>query len=147
MAQQSFVLLHMKVYTLPMSESTHIDSVLGFAGQPADNAARFVDWISTLQGSELRGVRYAVFGCGNSDWTQTYQRVPTLIDEKLQQSGGECLLPRGAGDSSKGDFFDIFDQFTRNLWATLTKVRTSSLTYLIPFTWLFDWSGLLDCTL
>ncbi|KAF8829479.1 hypothetical protein HHX47_DHR3000960 [Lentinula edodes] len=94
-------------------------------GQPADNAARFVDWISTLQGSELRGVRYAVFGCGNSDWTQTYQRVPTLIDEKLQQSGGECLLPRGAGDSSKGDFFDIFDQFTRNLWATLTKVYST----------------------
>ncbi|KAJ3896345.1 fatty acid hydroxylase [Lentinula edodes] len=108
-----------------LTDGPTIICTASYEGQPADNAARFVDWISTLQGSELRGVRYAVFGCGNSDWTQTYQRVPTLIDEKLQKSGGECLLPRGAGDSSKGDFFDIFDQFTRNLWATLTKVYST----------------------
>jgi len=28
-------------------------------------------------------VRYAVFGCGNSDWAATYQSIPRFIDEQL----------------------------------------------------------------
>ncbi|KAJ3826077.1 fatty acid hydroxylase [Lentinula raphanica] len=96
-----------------------------YEGQPADNATRFVDWLLTLEGDHLRGVRYAVFGCGNSDWTLTYQRIPILIDDILKQRGGERLLPRGVGDSSKGEFFDVFDRFTSDLWSTLSKVYST----------------------
>jgi cytochrome P450/NADPH-cytochrome P450 reductase len=37
-----------------------------YEGQPPDNAAHFVNWLSSLKGgTKLQGVRYAVFGCGN----------------------------------------------------------------------------------
>ncbi|KAJ7870739.1 fatty acid hydroxylase [Mycena olivaceomarginata] len=73
-----------------------------FEGQPADNAAQFVDWLRHMEGTQLTGVRFAVFGCGNSDWTSTFQAIPTLY-------------------ASKGDFFQVFQDFTLKLWNTLTK--------------------------
>ncbi|KAE9403346.1 cytochrome P450 [Gymnopus androsaceus JB14] len=97
-----------------------------YEGQPADNAARFVDWMTALKDDEeFKGVRYAVFGCGNSDWAQTYQRIPTLVDTTLERRGAERLLARGAGDSGQGNFFEIFDQFVSDLWTTLTKVYST----------------------
>ena len=37
-----------------------------YEGQPPDNAAHFVAWLSGLKGGvALQGVKYAVFGCGN----------------------------------------------------------------------------------
>ena len=35
-----------------------------YDGQPSDNAAEFVAWLSTLEQGSLAGVKYAVFGCG-----------------------------------------------------------------------------------
>lgn len=36
-----------------------------YEGEPPDNAAHFVEWLRSLTGSELKGVQYAVFGCGH----------------------------------------------------------------------------------
>jgi cytochrome P450/NADPH-cytochrome P450 reductase len=91
-------------------------------GQPADNAAQFVDWLRHIEGNQLAGVRFAVFGCGNSDWTATFQAIPALCDDLFEKSGARRLMVRGAGDASKGDFFQLFDEFTGRLWETLTKV-------------------------
>jgi sulfite reductase alpha subunit-like flavoprotein len=38
---------------------------LGYEGQPPDNAAHFVEWLQKLESNKLKGVNYAVFGCGN----------------------------------------------------------------------------------
>ncbi|KAJ6481192.1 fatty acid hydroxylase [Mycena vulgaris] len=92
-----------------------------FEGQPADNAAQFVDWLRHIEGQELAGVRFAVFGCGNSDWTATFQAIPTLCDELFEKHGAQRLLPRGSGDASKGEFFQVFDEFAVKLWGALTK--------------------------
>ncbi|KAJ7851068.1 fatty acid hydroxylase [Mycena olivaceomarginata] len=92
-----------------------------FEGQPADNAAQFVDWLRHMEGTQLTGVRFAVFGCGNSDWTSTFQAIPTLCDDLFEKNGAHRLLARGAGDASKGDFFQVFQDFTLKLWNTLTK--------------------------
>ncbi|KAJ7910393.1 fatty acid hydroxylase [Mycena leptocephala] len=92
-----------------------------FEGQPADNAAQFVDWLRHIEGNQLAGVRFAVFGCGNSDWTATFQAIPALCDDLFEKSGARRLMVRGAGDASKGDFFQLFDEFTGRLWETLTK--------------------------
>ncbi|KAF7980075.1 hypothetical protein HWV62_39868 [Athelia sp. TMB] len=92
-----------------------------FEGEPADNATKFVDWLQHLEGTELAGVRYSVFGCGNRDWVQTYQRIPTLCDTLLAERGGHRLLERGAGDASAANFFESFDEFEEKLWAALSK--------------------------
>jgi cytochrome P450/NADPH-cytochrome P450 reductase len=35
-----------------------------YDGSPPDNAREFVTWLQSLEGKELEGVSYAVFGCG-----------------------------------------------------------------------------------
>ncbi|KAJ7620489.1 fatty acid hydroxylase [Mycena polygramma] len=94
-----------------------------FEGEPADNAARFVDWLRHLDASSapLANVRFAVFGCGNSDWTATYQKIPKLCDELFVTHGAQRLVPRGAGDAGAGDFFQKFEEFEAGLWQTLSE--------------------------
>ncbi|KAK0481963.1 fatty acid hydroxylase [Armillaria luteobubalina] len=92
-----------------------------FEGEPADNATRFVDWVSNFQEDELQGVSFTVFGCGNSDWVQTYQKIPKLCDELIEKHGGRRLLERGEGDASLGNFFQVFDEYQGKLWKTLSK--------------------------
>ncbi|KAJ7708609.1 fatty acid hydroxylase [Mycena metata] len=94
-----------------------------FEGEPADNAARFVDWLRHLDesNSEFTGVRFAVFGCGNSDWTATFQKIPILCDELFEKHGGKRLVERGSGDAGAGDFFQRWDEFEAGLWRTLEE--------------------------
>ncbi|KAK1223348.1 hypothetical protein PQX77_013780 [Marasmius sp. AFHP31] len=92
-----------------------------YEGEPADNASRFVDWLSNLQEDELKGVKYAVFGSGNSDWVATYHRIPKLCDDVMEKRGATRLVARGEGDSGKAEFFEIFDEFVTGLWGCLTK--------------------------
>jgi cytochrome P450 / NADPH-cytochrome P450 reductase len=93
-----------------------------FEGQPADNAAHFVEWLSTINANELAGVSYAVFGCGNRDWVATYQRIPTLCDSVISERGGKRLVARGEGDAGSAEFFETFDAWAAGLWKELAEV-------------------------
>ena len=73
-------------------------------------------------GSPLSKVKFAVFGCGNHDWTHTYQKVPRLLDHLLEGCGAVRLLPRGEADAGSDAFFDAFDTWENDLWSTLFKV-------------------------
>ena len=72
-----------------------------YNGVAPDNATQFVNWLSSgdLPKDAFAKVRYAVFGCGNSDWAATYQSVPRLIDEQLAAHGGRSVYARGEGDA------------------------------------------------
>ncbi|MGO4711395.1 bifunctional cytochrome P450/NADPH--P450 reductase [Bradyrhizobium sp. 2TAF24] len=71
-----------------------------YNGAPPDNATEFVKWISgDLAPDAFANVRYAVFGCGNSDWLATYQSIPRLIDERLAAHGANRACQRGEGDA------------------------------------------------
>lgn len=37
-----------------------------YEGQPPDNAARYIEWLTQCGDDEVTGVEYAVFGCGHS---------------------------------------------------------------------------------
>ncbi|MFB9262107.1 bifunctional cytochrome P450/NADPH--P450 reductase [Bradyrhizobium erythrophlei] len=81
-----------------------------YNGAPPDNATQFVKWLeSDLPKDAFSKVRYAVFGCGNSDWAATYQSVPRLIDEKLTAHGARAVYPRGEGDARS----DLDGQFQK----------------------------------
>ncbi|KAH9932778.1 fatty acid hydroxylase [Epithele typhae] len=91
-----------------------------FEGQPADNAKHFVEWLENVNApTGFVGVQFAVFGCGNRDWTVTYQRIPTLIDRVLAEHGATRLAARGEGDASGPEFFDSFDQWEKATWKAL----------------------------
>jgi cytochrome P450/NADPH-cytochrome P450 reductase len=71
-----------------------------YNGAPPDNATQFVKWLhGDLSKDAFSKVRYAVFGCGNSDWTATYQSVPRFIDEQLRAHGARSVYARGEGDA------------------------------------------------
>ncbi|EKM50262.1 uncharacterized protein PHACADRAFT_213993 [Phanerochaete carnosa HHB-10118-sp] len=90
-----------------------------YEGQPADNAAHFVEWLSNLKDRELLKASYAVFGSGNHDWALTYQRIPTLCDDLLSERGGKRIIPRGEGDAGSGEFFEAFEKWETALWEAL----------------------------
>ncbi|MFG3280641.1 cytochrome P450 [Streptomyces sp. NPDC048111] len=85
-----------------------------YNGQPTDDAARFVRWAEEAGPGAAEGVPFAVLGVGDRNWAATYQRVPTLIDDRLAALGGERLLPRAAADAS-GELTGAVGEFTREL--------------------------------
>ena len=82
-----------------------------YNGAAPDNATQFVQWLgSELPRDAFANLRYAVFGCGNSDWAATYQSIPRFIDEQLAAHGGKSVYARGEGDARS----DLDGQF--ELW-------------------------------
>ena len=63
-----------------------------------------------------------MFGCGNRDWSQTYQRIPTLCDKLLEDRGATRLFERGQGDAGAADFFGVFEDWENDLWKTICEV-------------------------
>ncbi|OAH55736.1 NADPH--cytochrome reductase [Domibacillus aminovorans] len=91
-----------------------------YNGKAPDNAAGFVEWIGQVEAGEFRGVKYAVFGCGNRNWASTYQRIPQLIDEQIAVKGAKRIVPIGEGDAND-DFEAQLDHWHDRLWTDLMK--------------------------
>lgn len=102
-----------------------------YEGLPTDDAARFVAWLQSLkqesEDKKLEGVKYAVFGCGHSDWASTFQKIPTSVDDILPSLGAERIADRGLSDVSKQDTFGDFETWTSGkLWPALGPYLSSS---------------------
>jgi len=92
-----------------------------YNGAPPDNATQFVKWLGgALPKDAFAKVRYAVFGCGNSDWAATYQSVPRFIDEQLAARGARAVYPRGEGDA-RGDLDGQFQKWFPEAAKVATK--------------------------
>ena len=89
-----------------------------YEGQPPDNARQFVPTVEALPEGALKGLRFAVFGCGNRQWARTYQAIPKRIDAALAKAGAQRFAERGETDSG-GDFFGAFDEWYATLWPQL----------------------------
>ncbi|KAK3943363.1 cytochrome P450 [Diplogelasinospora grovesii] len=106
---------------LPADGQPLVVITASYEGQPPDNAARFVAWLSGQKSEDaFTGVRYAVFGCGHIDWATTFQRIPTLVDDTLSEHGATRVTERGSSDVSKRDTFGDFSKWTtEKLWPAL----------------------------
>ena len=91
-----------------------------YEGQPPDNARQFTTWLEAQAPGALKGVRYAVFGCGNRQWARTYQAVPKRFDAALEGAGATRIKERGETDAG-GDFFGAFDEWYGALWGDLGR--------------------------
>lgn len=91
-----------------------------YEGQPADNAAHFVNWVGTLKENEMKEVSYAVFGCGHRDWAKTFHRIPKYLDNTLEKRGATRLVEMGGTDAARGDIFTDFETWEDQvLWPAL----------------------------
>ncbi|MBK5481486.1 cytochrome P450 [Peribacillus sp. TH16] len=97
-----------------------------YNGNPPDNANDFVSWLKESQDGTLDGVHYAIFGCGDRNWANTYQRIPTFIDEQLEQKGANRLSETGYGDASD-DFEGDYEKWTEALWPKLAQTLNIEL--------------------
>ncbi|MGW1837390.1 bifunctional cytochrome P450/NADPH--P450 reductase [Streptomyces sp. NPDC002067] len=95
-----------------------IITAASYNGRPTDDAAKFVHWLETAGPGAADGVTYAVLGVGDRNWSATYQRVPTLIDDRLAALGGTRLLERAAADAA-GDLSGTVTAFTGALRTAL----------------------------
>ncbi|MFH7334821.1 bifunctional cytochrome P450/NADPH--P450 reductase [Streptomyces sp. KHY 26] len=91
-----------------------------YNGRPTDDAAEFVRRLETAAPGTADGVTYAVLGVGDRNWSATYQRIPTLIDDRLAALGATRLLPRGEVDAS-ADMSGSVKNFTAALRTVLLE--------------------------
>ena len=92
-----------------------------YNGAPPDNATQFVKWLgSELPKDAFAKVRYAVFGCGNSDWAATYQSIPRVLDDQLAAHGARNVYVRGEGDA-RSDLDGQFESWFAKLAPLATK--------------------------
>ena len=90
-----------------------------YDGRPTEDSKKFVSWLeSRAKESDLHGVTYAVLGAGNTDWAETYQRIPKFIDKQLETLGASQLVPLGEVNM-KGDTFGAFDEWLERVWNCL----------------------------
>ncbi|WP_074433113.1 cytochrome P450 [Neobacillus dielmonensis] len=91
-----------------------------YNGKPPKNARKFVKWLQENDDIDLSGLRYTVFGCGDTNWASTYQNIPNLIDEKFAEKGALRIAPKGQGDASS-DFDRQVEDWNEQLWPTVIE--------------------------
>ncbi|MEM7213449.1 MAG: cytochrome P450, partial [Pseudomonadota bacterium] len=89
-----------------------------YNGQPPDNAAKFIDWLGAAEPGAAEGVRYALLGCGHSDWAATFQATPRRIDEGLERIGAQSISPRCEVDA-RDDIDDQFQNWIGGIWPVI----------------------------
>ncbi|CAH0054539.1 unnamed protein product [Clonostachys solani] len=83
-------------------------------GDPSHNAIEFVSHVTTLRSSPLSHLRYAAFGCGNSNY-RYFNKAIDDIASSMDRCGAYCLVPTGKGDeasqSTQEDFLEWKEGF------------------------------------
>ncbi|KAL7554490.1 hypothetical protein ACHAWF_018524 [Thalassiosira exigua] len=73
---------------LPCTDCPVVIVTSTYNGTPPDNASKFAKWLAGAKQGGLEGMRFAVFGVGNSNWEATYQKFPTDVHQYVD--GGAC---------------------------------------------------------
>jgi cytochrome P450/NADPH-cytochrome P450 reductase len=91
-----------------------------YNGRAPDNAARLETAIESgrLAQQKRPHLRYAVLGCGNTQWRDTYQAFPKLVERAIAGTGATPILPRGQADADR-DFDGDVDAWLKQLWSAL----------------------------
>lgn len=92
-----------------------------YNGKAPDNAQRFDQITQTcgLAAESLSGLRFAVLGCGNTQWS-TYQAFPKRVEAALLAAGASAVVPRGETDAA-GDFDGMANTWMDALWSALAR--------------------------
>lgn len=96
-----------------------------YEGKPTDDSKAFVLWLENLRGNDgtLAGVRYSVFGIGNSDWASSYHRVPIAIDFMLAALGAERFAPLGLANVAE-DVHGDYEDWAEGVWKACPSMET-----------------------
>ncbi|KAL9115273.1 MAG: hypothetical protein Q9227_001067 [Pyrenula ochraceoflavens] len=99
-----------------------------YEGKPPDNAKKFVAWIEQLSHESKKlpqGMRYAVFGAGNSDWASTFHRIPKLVDDMLAKLGADRII-EACHSNVKLDVMGPWEEWSEQLCMSLSDTKSTS---------------------
>eukprot|EP00775_Hariotina_reticulata_P004961 gene4961-5202_t len=91
-----------------------------YNGLPPDNAVKFAKWLAAAGPDAAKGVLFAVFGVGNSQWV-TYQAFPRLVQTQLLAAGGDRLMQLYSADAEEANFVEAIDDWTARVIPLLLK--------------------------
>lgn len=89
-------------------------------GDPSDNASQFWDWLTKQNQTEIKSLRYAAFGLGNSNY-QHYNRVVDVVNQCLLGAGAQQLLAPGRADDATGGTEEDFCNWKTELFSYLVS--------------------------
>jgi len=82
-----------------------------------------VTWLESSTDAELLKDRtFSVFGVGNSDWAQTFHRIPKLVDELMPKLGAKNIHQVGFADVKE----DVMGPWEDWKQALVTKISGSN---------------------
>jgi NADPH-ferrihemoprotein reductase len=85
-------------------------------GGPTDDSKSFVQALNEIKDHKyFKGLRYAVFGFGSSNFAASYNTQGKVYDQLLAQLGGTRLIPLGLGDDAQDIDWD-FEQWKWKSW-------------------------------
>ena len=97
-----------------------------YEGKAPGNAKKFVSWLEHLNPSsdKLSKVQFAVYGVGNSDWANTFHRIPKLVDETIEKLGGKRVIDAGYSNV-KTDLVGPWDEWSEKVCQALSGSKSS----------------------
>ncbi|KAK5058542.1 hypothetical protein LTR84_010805 [Exophiala bonariae] len=86
-----------------LSESQYAIFIMSTYGEgdPSDNSTSFISWLQAGPQVRLTSLRFAAFGCGNSNYKH-YNAVVDTTAAALENLGAEKILPTGKADEARG---------------------------------------------
>ncbi|KAI1617012.1 NADPH-ferrihemo protein reductase [Exophiala viscosa] len=87
-------------------------------GDPSDNSTSFLSWLKSKPEESLQNLRFAAFGCGNSNYKH-YNAVIDTVVTSLQGFGAKLVLPVGKADEAKATTDEDFLEWKTTLFAGL----------------------------
>ena len=95
-----------------------------YDGKPTSNARKFAE--NFKKKPDFKGVKYALFGCGHSDWVETYQQVPKMFDSSLTKCGAEAIVSRGEGNAA-GDLHGQWEEWKDFVFTRLVDGKSDGV--------------------
>ncbi|CAK4695613.1 unnamed protein product [Aphanomyces euteiches] len=104
------------------------------SGGPPDNAQRFYDLLDRAKKTwpAHKGVQFAVFGCGNSLYMETFNGMAKFVDSKLAQLGARRFLDIVLGDASSDNLNTQYKEWETTILQRLGRLEAPALPQKSP---------------
>jgi NADPH-ferrihemoprotein reductase len=103
-----------------------------YEGDPCDNTKKFFRWLRDARKNKenkglLKGVRYAVFGLGDSSYEQ-FNFIGKFINEGMEELGAERVYKYGEGNAEGNHTEDDFNEWKAEIWNELFNYYKTNVT-------------------
>lgn len=94
-----------------------------YNGEPPDSGRKFHNWLTSQPDGKLKGLRFAVFANGNSQY-EHYNWMGKEVERQLLRLGGDKVVEIGLGDASE-DAETAWDVWQASLLGVIAPTASS----------------------